>query len=405
MPVLNAYLATVGALGVLVGFVSRRIEDVPLTEPLLALVLGVVAGPEVLGWLDLSSELEKTVLLEASRLLLAISLMGIALRYPPSHLRARIGATALLLAVVMPAMAVISALLGAAVLGLSAGSAWLLGAAVSPTDPVLASSVVSRERAQQVIPARLRQLLSLESGANDGLVFPLVVLGIVLVTGQSMGRFWVSLLWGVGGAVLIGAVLGFVAGRGVRAARRHHDIDHGVVMLFTFVLALFVLGAAKTAGTDGVLGVFVAGLAYNFAVTGAERRPEVEIDEAINRFAVLPVFTLLGVALPWSDWFSIGWPVVGFAVAVLALRRLPVIALLKRPLRYDAPAVAYYGWFGPIGASALFYLAHAHDQGATDPTIFAAGTAAIVASVVAHGITTTSGRDLYARATGADDHD
>lgn len=399
---LNLYLTIVGALAVLLAFVSRRIEDVPLSEPLLALALGVIAGPELLGVLELSATHEKTVLLEASRLLLAISLMGIALRYPPARIRERIAPTVLLLAVVMPGMAAISAALGSALLGLSAGAAWLLGAAVSPTDPVLSSSVVSREKARRVVPGRLRQLLSLESGSNDGLVFPLVVLGIVLVTEKPIGDFWISLLWGVGGAIVIGAALGAGAGWAVRTAEQHRDIDRPVLVLFTFVLALFVLGASKTAATDGVLAVFVAGLAYNATVTGAERGPEVEIDETINRFAVLPVFVLLGVALPWSEWAAIGWPIVAFPVAVLALRRLPLIALLARPLRFDAPAVAFYGWFGPIGASALFYLAHAHDQGATDPTVFAAGTATITASVVAHGVTTMPGRRLYARVAGTD---
>ena len=394
---LNTFLATIGLLTCLLVFVSKRIREWPVSEPLIATLLGVLMGPRLLGWVDFSEPAQPRVLLEASRLLLAVSLMGIALRYPFDDIRRRAGRVAFLLVTVMPGMAVVSALLGGWVLGLSASLAWVLGACVAPTDPVLASSVVNGESAEKLVPARLRQLLSLESGANDGLAFPLVVIGIALYTSEHLSSaVWTS-VWGVVGAAVTGAAIGVLAGRTMRAARRDDDAEESVRLLFAVALALFVLGATKLAGMDGLLAVFVAGLAYNASVSGGERSAESSIDEAMNRFVVLPLFTLLGIALPWATWGEMGWPVAVFAVAVLVLRRLPLILALRRPLQLDLPAAVFYGWFGPIGASALFYLMHAHDHGVVDSRVFGAGSAVVAVSVVAHGVTAAWGRKVYAR--------
>lgn len=393
---LNIYLATIGLLAVLLAFISKRIRDLPVSEPLLAMVLGILIGPRVAGWVELTDPDMMRVLLEASRVLLAISLIAIGLRYPINQIRERTGRVVLLLVVVMPGMAAISALLGSWLLGLPAGLAWLMGACVSPTDPVLASSVVTGESARSLVPGRLRQLLSMESGANDGLAFPLVIFGIVLVENESLWRFAWESVWAVLGAAAVGALIGWLAGRAMQTAQRHSDVDSSVSILFAIALALFVLGAGKLANTDAILAVFVAGLFYNLNVTGSEREAERGIDEGVNRFVVLPMFTLLGVALPWQEWSDMGWVVLLFAVAVLVLRRLPLIVALRRPLDLPWPATLFYGWFGPIGASALFYLTHAHEQGVTDARLWAAGSLTIAVSVVVHGISAAPGRRRYA---------
>jgi NhaP-type Na+/H+ or K+/H+ antiporter len=149
---------------------------------------------------------------------------------------------------------------------------------------------------------------------------------------------------------------------------------------------------------DGVLAVFVAGLAFNLNSNGAERTSDVTIDEAMNRFGVLPLFVYLGAALPWAEWQALGWPVLGLAVATLFLRRLPVLLLLRRPLRLGWPDAVYLGWFGPMGVSALFYLALEAEKMDLPHSVLGAGVLIVVASTVAHGVTAAPGRVLYRRA-------
>ncbi|WP_207084844.1 cation:proton antiporter [Nocardioides sp. S5] len=149
-----------------------------------------------------------------------------------------------------------------------------------------------------------------------------------------------------------------------------------------------------------MLAAFVAGLAFNLTSTGSERTADLEIDEAVNRFAVLPMFVLLGATLPWSVWGELGWAAILLSVAVLLFRRMPVLLLLKRPLRLGWPDALYLGWFGPVGVSAVFYLTlEAEDLGIPE-TVMAAGIMVVVVSTVAHGVTSSAGRLLYRRLTG-----
>ena len=172
------------------------------------------------------------------------------------------------------------------------------------------------------------------------------------------------------------------------------------MLLFTIVLALLVLGLSGVLHLDGVLAAFVAGLAFNLTSTGAERTAEVEIDEAVNRFAVLPMFLLLGATIPWTVWRELGWTAIALALAVLLLRRLPVLLLLKRPLNLGWPDALYLGWFGPVGVSAVFYLTLEAEELGLPESVLGAGIMIVVASTVVHGVTSSAGRLLYRRLTG-----
>ena len=397
---LDVLLVAVGGLGVLVAALSARIRRLPVSEPLLALVLGLLLGPEVLDALALPPiTAEHASTHDATRILLVISVTGVALRYPFGAVRAQLRPVAILLLVAMPAMALVSAGLAAGILGASLGAALLLGTAVCPTDPVLASSVVTGKPAEEALPERDRQILSLESGANDGLALPLVLAAVAFAGPLTAGRAAVEALWQVLGAVALGVLAGWLGGRALRAGEKHGATAHGPMLLFTVVLALLVLGLSGVLHLDGVLAAFVAGLAFNLTTTGAERTAEVEIDEAVNRFAVLPMFVLLGATLPWAVWAELGWAAILLALAVLLLRRLPVLLLLARPLRLGLPDALYLGWFGPVGVSAVFYLTLEAEELALPESVMGAGILIVVASTVAHGVTSSAGRLLYQRLT------
>jgi NhaP-type Na+/H+ or K+/H+ antiporter len=395
--VLHDYVAVTGLLAVVVAMTYARLQRVPLSPPLLALAVGVLLGPEVLGVLGLSEEQRPHLLAETTRFLLAVSVMGVALRYSINDARRRAGSVLVLLVVIMPVMAGVTAGLAGWLLGLPAAAAWLLGAALSPTDPVLATSVVTGEPAERTLPSRLRQVLSLESGANDGLALPLVLVGLALVKAEGFGAGLARGGYQVGVAIVLGVAIGLAAGKAIGIAERHRQLDAGTRLVFAAVLALATLGCARVISSDGILAVFVAGLAYNAVTTGAETEGQEQIDDAMNRFLVLPIFVVFGVALPWQEWVTLGWPALGFAVAVLLLRRIPAVAALARPLHLAPPGAAYLAWFGPIGVSALFYLVLAEEEGAGIPELWTAGSLVVAISVVAYGVTGAPGRQLYGR--------
>lgn len=395
---IDIVLAAVGLLGVAVAALSAKMRRLPISEPLLGLIAGVLIGPAVVNVLQLPPITDETTLLhEASRVLLAVSVMAVALRYPADVLRRLWRPLALLLLVAMPGMALITGALSWLLLAVPFATAALLGAALCPTDPVLASSVVTGEDAERDLPARDRQLLSLESGANDGLALPLVLAAIAIAGGVGAGDAALESLWQVLGAAAFGAAVGFAGGKALRWGEKYGATDAAPALFFTVVLALGILGVSGILHVDGILAVFVGGLLFNVAGTGADRAAEVPIDEAINRFAVLPLFLLLGAALPWEAWTALGWGGIGLAVGVLLLRRLPLLLLLRRPLTLKTPDALYLGWFGPVGVSALFYLTLEAERIGIDETVLAAGTLVLVASTVAFGLTGVVGRTLYAK--------
>ncbi len=162
----------------------------------------------------------------------------------------------------------------------------------------------------------------------------------------------------------------------------------------SLALSLSVIGVAELLGTSGVLAAFVAGVAFNATGSSDAKERQEVVQEAIIRFFDLPIFVLLGMALPWEGWLELGWVGLFLAVSVLVLRRIPAALLLRPllgPLRRTKD-VLFLGWFGPIGA-ALYYATHALQETGVEE-VWTVGSVVIV---VAHGITDTPLTKLYGR--------
>lgn len=394
---LDTILLTAGAVGLGAGALFAHLQRWSVSPPLLGLVAGVVIGPQVLGLATIPADESIHVMKVAARLLLAIALMAIALRYPMATARSRVREVAILLLVVLPAMAAVVGLGATWLLQLPVAVAFALGAALSPTDPVLASSIVTGAAAEEDIPARDRQTLSLESGANDGLALPFVILTVAWVLDRPFDAELGRAAWEVLGAVVLGVLGGTLAGWALRWAARHREIGPPERSVYTLALAALVLGASGPLRVDGLLAVFTAGLAHNVTTTASDRRSEVAIDEPLSQFFVVPVFVLLGVVLPWHEWGSLGWAGLGVVLVALVLRRVPAVLALRRPLGATWAYALWLGWFGPIGVAALYYLGHLHEEGVTDPRVWAAGTLVVASSTVAHGFSAGPARVLYRR--------
>ncbi|WP_153558862.1 cation:proton antiporter domain-containing protein [Roseimaritima sediminicola] len=403
MDPISIALILVGGLTLGIAACSVWLERAPVSAPLLALVAGFAAGPQVLDWIDPASwRGQKTVLVEeAARFTLAIGLMGVALRIPAATLRRRWKSLAVLLLVAMPISMLITGGLTTTLLSEPWLLALLIGAIAAPTDPVVASSIVTGRLAESHLPLRLRRIISAESGLNDGLAFPLVWLAILLVNDHPDGiSHWltVTLLWEVGGAIVVGWVLGSLAARALRHAEARHTIERTGLLGFTLALTLLTLGLAKLLRTDDVLAVFVAGIAFDAVATRSDRLQEERIQETVNQFFVIPIFALLGAVLPVEQWREYGLVLWLWAASILLLRRLPVLVLGRRMLRplLRSTDAAFAGWFGPIGVAAIFYAALAQretEQAAVWPLV----SALVVLSVIAHGVTAATAIRWYSK--------
>lgn len=402
----NIVLTVVGALVLVVGLFSEPLKRSYLSVTLVGLLVGVLLSPAVFGVLDPGKwGSQATILEEASRLTLAIVIMGITLRIPRGYPLSRWRSLAVVLGPVMALMWVTSSLLAYWILGLPFWVAMLIGAVVTPTDPVLASSIVQGQVATQNLPSRVRHLLSTESGANDGLAYLFVFLPILMLLhppGDAVREWFTFVLpWQILGGMVIGALIGYGAGRLLEYAQSRGTIRESPYLIYAAALAIFVLGLTRLINTDGIFAVFAAGVAFSLTISSDTKSDQESTQEAVDRFFVLPIFALLGLALPWSDWIALGWKAPVLAGAVLLLRRIPAI-LAMSPLLFRTGGLKglresfFYGWFGPIGVAALYYATLAeHRTGIHE--VYVVGSLIISASVLVHGVSAAPFTRLFGR--------
>ena len=388
----NVAVAVLGALVLGLGLVSGRLARSAAPPTLLALVAGVALGPVGVGLIDPLGADHYLWVERATRLVLAVGLVSVALRIPAAYVRRHWRTAAVLVGLGMPLMWAASTVVVHLALGLDWTLAALIGAIVTPTDPVAATPIVTGSVAEEHLPDRLRHTVSLESGANDGLGYLLVLLPLLLLTepaGEAMSH-WLThtLLWEVGAATALGLGVGWAGGRALHAAEARDLIEDDWRLVYTVALSLLAVGVGRLVHSDELLVAFAAGAAFVQVVGEEDRAGEERGQEAVNRFFAVPFFALLGTALPWGQWAAFGWRGVAMAAGVLLLRRPPVVLLL-RPLLPDVRdwrETLFVGWFGPIAVAAVYYAALVtHRLGET--VVWDAVTLVVAVSVVVHGVT------------------
>ena len=385
-------------LGTTSGLVNSQLW---MSEPLVCTILGVALGPYALGLIHLDPANDPTArafLREAARITLAIAVLASAIRLPRGWLRRNWRGIAIAIGPGMILMWAAGAAVSAATLGLPLITCALIGAIIAPTDPVLSAPIVSGPLSQRTVPDDLRHAINAESGINDGLAGPIVMIPIfaILTTQNPTGHHTLTdwlvevLVIEVGSAILLGAAAGYLAGRCLAWAHRHPDTERSSLLTIALALALATMAGLQTIGGNGVLGAFIAGAVLNESFTDEHESHQEHFNEAISRFFDLPIMFLLGAAAPWAAWVHLGWRAPAFATGILLLRRIPAWLLLRPLMPWTRPLsqALFAGWFGPVGAAALFYACDAQDRtGLTD--LWPIVSLAAAASVVAHGITGT----------------
>lgn len=391
---INLVLALFAGAVLLISAFSSLLQRISLPGPLLALAFGALIGPFALDLVRIGDfGLPPGTLLEqTARITLAVGLAGVALRLPHGYWRRDVRWITVIIGLGMALMLAVATGVLWAALGVPFLLALLLGAILTPTDPVVTTPIVTGSLAEEKIPERVRHNLSAESGLNDGLAYLFVLLPVLLLTKPD--RAWHELLTEVLlrevlGAAVFGALTGFLLGRLFVLVRRHGLMEESSYLAFVVPLALGVLGAGKLLGTDALLAVFVGVAVFGQVIPQRDEAQEDKVQDAVARLFLLPVFVLLGMALPVAEWARLGWAAPVVLAAALLLRRLVALWALRPLLRsvHDRSETFFLSWFGPIGVSALFYatLAERHTG---NHEIFVHTTLAITLSVLVHGLST-----------------
>jgi NhaP-type Na+/H+ or K+/H+ antiporter len=382
-----------GGLLAVVAALSGVMKGTVLSASVLSVTLGIGLAATGVVHVDAGDE----SIVELIELALVLTLFSDGMFVERELLARHWSPVARALAIAMPITLALLALAAKLLFPeLSWAEAFLLGAVLSATDPVVTSAVVT----SKLVPESVRHTLNLESGLNDGLALPFVLFFLVLAT---PGGDAVTEAAKLVGQAAVGALIGFALG--AVAGRLHPRLPGGGLTaryegIYAIGFALFAFGIAEVTWANGLIAAFVCGI----AMAATEREvPEGFVEFAENTSAILQVMTFFvfgGLIVATGFHHSIP-PLILFVVFALLVAR-PAAVLISF-LRTGIPRSEklFMAWFGPKGvASMLFALFVLKSQVENAGLIFDVASIAIIASIAAHGLTDTVGARWMARRVG-----
>ncbi len=386
--------ATFAVLALLVlgwAVISGLLSRANINGPLVFTAAGyLLANPD---WGPLSVEYEAPSIHAIAELTLALLLFADASRVSIAKVKRDIRFPARLLGLGLPLSVVLGSVLAAWLLDdVSWALAGFVGATLAPTDAALSAQVINDDR----IPVRIRRVLNVESGLNDGIVTPIVAFTLAVaateldLTGHHDPHGGGALL-----EVAIGVAVGIALGLGsallLALGSRRHWIVAGGRRLGALGVALSSFALAVALDGNGFIAAFVAGIAFGagWKDDSVDVEEIVELPELLGEVMAFVVWFLFGAVLVPVAFGNFDMPVLAYALLSLTVVRMLPVALSLVGTGVDRGTVLFIGWFGPRGlASVVFALLAVEELGETPvvaPAI-AAVSLTVLLSVALHGI-------------------
>jgi sodium/hydrogen antiporter len=300
------------------------------------------------------------------------------------------------LVLAMPITAALVAGVTKVLTDLSWTESFLVGALLSPTDPVLSSAVVTNPR----VPRVIRHSLNLESGLNDGLALPAVLAFTAALEADQDFVWWKFVLQDVSLGFVTGAVVGLVAARLMpRVSALGAEIRPHEKALYALGTAFAAYGiAVLEPEANGFIAVFVCAIVLGILRPDIRESFERRSEDVIE-LVKLGVFVVFGALLTGDVLFADGWAAVGIVIfTLLVARPVAVFAALAGVRRLGTDAKAFMAWFGPKGVATMtFALFVLSSQAVEAERIFGIAALAVLTSIVVHGVSDQPGSEWLAR--------
>lgn len=380
---MQEFVATIALIGIVIivaSLLSSVVERVGIPLVGAFLLLGAAIGPYGFDWIDVRIDSPQLAVLATLGLALVLFSDAVTVNLKEVRERSRLAWVVLGPGTLLPALLI--AIAARALLGVSASGAAILGAVLASTDPVLLRSVLRSPG----LPTTTRVALRLESGMNDAVLLPIVVLGILAsraghVAGLELGRHLTGLFL-LGPA--LGALIGWVGITMLANIRGRIGVRRDYESLYALGLGFSAYAAAEAVGGSGFLSAFAAGLAI--ASLDVELCDcFLEYGEATAEMLLLLTFVAFGTSLVWTGFSVVDWRTLTFAAVALGGRTLvlwPVLTQIGVTGR-DRKLIAA---FGPRGLSSLLLVLLPVFAGVPDSQRWFTVTALVVMlSVVIHG--------------------
>jgi NhaP-type Na+/H+ or K+/H+ antiporter len=393
-------LAVFGVVVLLTAWLPLVLKELPLSLPMVCIGIGALLVLSPFSPIVGVNPLENRYLTERlTEFVVIVSLMGAGLKLDrPVSWRAW-GSTWRLLGIAMPLTIAGIALLGWAFLGLGLAAALLLGAALAPTDPVLASDV-------QVGPPQsgkedeVRFALTSEAGLNDGAAFPFVYLAIAVALSQASGgqpflADWllIDVLWKIIAGVAVGWIGGKAMGFLVFRLPNRTGLSETRDGFAALGITCLAYGTTELANGYGFLAVFVSAV----ALRSVERRHRYHENlhtfaEQIERLVMMILLVCFGAAIAEGTIFgALSWPVIAATALVLFVVRPLSGWISLAGYRASTSEKAAIAFFGIRGLGSFYYVAYALGQAEFEgtPVVWVTVCSVVLVSIVIHGVLVT----------------
>ncbi len=391
----------IGIATLAAALLPRILGRVPISMPMVFLGSGMLLFALVPDLPDPDPLEHGELTLHLTEICVIISLMGAGLAINRPFRAAAWSSTWRLLGITMPLSILAVGIVGWSALGLGVASAVLLGAALAPTDPVLATEVQVSEPVEDSEAAddEARFALTSEAGLNDGLAFPFTYAAIAMSVVGIAPAAWlgewvlVDVLWRLAVGCAVGLVVGWLLGRlffsRVSSKLKLHESAEGFVALAATFLAY---GVAEVAEGYGFIAVFVCAV----AIRNSERDHGYhgvlhKFVEQIERLLTVAVIVLLGGAVATGLLASISWVDIAAALFILLVVRPVAGWIALTPGKTGPRERGVIAFFGVRGVGSLFYVAYALQEGDFPDAerLWAIVGLVIVGSIIIHGLAAT----------------
>lgn len=385
------------AVFLIYSLVSGKLSGTIVTAPLLFVVIGFAVGPGGFGVAMINAEHGAIHLV--AELTLILVLFTDAARIDLGRVRRDHNLPSRMLLIGLPLTMLFGALVAAFLFpAFSFWEAALLAALLAPTDAALGQAVVS----DKIVPVRIRQTINIESGLNDGIALPVVLLLAAVASAHfdvsDSGRWLQFGLLQVTLGPLVGVVVGFAGARLIDTSAAKLWMGQSSQGIAILALAIFSYALAELVGGNGFIATFVAGMIFGNTIRNACTFL-FEFMETEGQLLMLLTFFIFGIAL-LPEGLEHATPLM-FVYALLSLtviRMLPIaVSLLGAGLR--PPSWLFLGWFGPRGLASILFvllileesqLPHRHE-------ILAVTMITVALSVLLHGISAAPYAKFYGR--------
>ena len=393
----SEFLAAIALFILIFGAFSRRLEKTVITSPMAYVIYGLLISSAALGLTDglgISNEIIQIVAESA----LAIVLFTDASRIQFNRLEAGYKLPLRLLSLGLPITIALGT--GIALLLFPSLNVWeaaALSTILAPTDAALGQAVVNSPK----VPSFIRQSINVESGLNDGICLPFLLLFLALAEESKTATditYWLtfSAKQVVFGA-LVGVAIGYLGSKLISKSLERKWMTESFEDLSVLGLTFLAYTGADMVSGNGFIAAFCAGLVSGNITTDAVRQKLYDFGEAEGQLLTLVTFLLFGAVMVMPALGESSWQMWVYAIASLTIIRMVGVALSTMGAKLQPVSVLFIGWFGPRGIASVVYGLSILDEEnlSGGGIIFNTMAVTVLLSIFAHGLTAYPGANWY----------